>query len=304
MIHKNILSVIVPTYNRSALLNLTLKSLRKQTLSNELYEVIVCDDGSDDDSFEVTKSFAGSINVRYVWQKDEGYRVAEARNLGADIAKGKYLVFLDSGILLSSIALENLLLTLTEKESTPRAVIGLIHGFGIEDKKTIINIRHLAQDNVDACLSWLTEHNYHDPRTPQIDEIGRDLNSWPAPFDIFWGGLIGVHKKEFDKVGGFDNAFNSWGGEDVDLGIRLYLDGCEFALADGVESVHWPHETDSNLLKEKRALECAKALHRKYGLWQTEYYVSNKKQAVLAPINIMIDREQQENILEVSHAEL
>ncbi|WP_416241844.1 glycosyltransferase family A protein, partial [Catenibacterium mitsuokai] len=41
-------SVIVPTYNRKKLLNYTLESLSKQTMNKEEYEIIICDDGSND----------------------------------------------------------------------------------------------------------------------------------------------------------------------------------------------------------------------------------------------------------------
>lgn len=44
-------SVIVPTYNRKKLLNYTLESLSKQTMNKEEYEIIICDDGSNDNTF-------------------------------------------------------------------------------------------------------------------------------------------------------------------------------------------------------------------------------------------------------------
>lgn len=50
-------SVIVPTYNRKKLLNYTLESLSKQTMNKEEYEIIICDDGSNDNTFELIRKY-------------------------------------------------------------------------------------------------------------------------------------------------------------------------------------------------------------------------------------------------------
>lgn len=284
------LSVIVPTYNRAALLHLTLRSLVEQTLNKDDFEVIVVDDGSLDDSPDIVRTFSGKLNIEYLWQEDKGFRVAGARNKGALLAKAPYLVFIDSGISLASAALENMLNGFLTPSTKPKAIIGFIHGFGVEDEYTLNQFRHLARGSADHCIRWLKKHSLYDPRKVQYDELGIEIDLWPAPFDIFWGGLMGVERKQFQELGGFDQHYNSWGGEDVDLGIRLFLQGCQFVLAEQVESYHYPHITDSNIQKECTALACAKKLHDKYGLWQTDYYNYNEDHAVMTPLNLMITR--------------
>jgi len=86
-------SIIIPAYNRAYILPETIKSVTDQLYVD--WEVIIVDDGSTDD----TKSVIGEISakdtrVRYVFQKNAERSVA--RNNGADHAKGKYLLFLDS----------------------------------------------------------------------------------------------------------------------------------------------------------------------------------------------------------------
>lgn len=54
-------SVIVPTYNRKKLLNYTLESLSKQTMNKEEYEIIICDDGSNDNTFELIRKYEKMI---------------------------------------------------------------------------------------------------------------------------------------------------------------------------------------------------------------------------------------------------
>ena len=82
-------SVIIPTFNRVALLVHTLESVRRQAAID--YEVIVVDDGSTDDTLEVLRSFP---EVKVLTQQNRG--PGAARNLGVREACGEYLAFLDS----------------------------------------------------------------------------------------------------------------------------------------------------------------------------------------------------------------
>jgi glycosyltransferase involved in cell wall biosynthesis/peptidoglycan/xylan/chitin deacetylase (PgdA/CDA1 family) len=83
-------SVIVPTYNRKALLIEALQSIHAQTYTD--YDIIVVDDGSTDD----TRTAIGSQEqaVRYVWKPNGGE--ASARNYGIRHAHTEYVAFLDS----------------------------------------------------------------------------------------------------------------------------------------------------------------------------------------------------------------
>jgi glycosyltransferase involved in cell wall biosynthesis len=93
-------SVIIPTYNRAALLRQALESIFKQDFGD--FEVIVVDDGSADATDETLRAFAGKI--RCFGQRNRG--PGAARNLGAARAEGKYLAFLDSDDLFFPWSLE------------------------------------------------------------------------------------------------------------------------------------------------------------------------------------------------------
>lgn len=90
------LSVIIPTYNRSALLLEALDSVLNQTYwkrhPEKPYEVIIVDDGSTDDTRRTLSPFAGKI--RYHYQDHRG--VSTARNQGLKLAEGDFIAFLDS----------------------------------------------------------------------------------------------------------------------------------------------------------------------------------------------------------------
>jgi hypothetical protein len=83
-------SVIVPTYNRSALLSEAIDSVLAQRFTD--FEVIVADDGSTDGTTQVLQSYGDRIRV--VRQANRG--PGAARNLAATEARGRYLAFLDS----------------------------------------------------------------------------------------------------------------------------------------------------------------------------------------------------------------
>lgn len=88
MINSSLISIIIPVYNCQDYLKRCLDSVFLQDYSN--YEVICIDDGSTDDSAQITKEY----NVRYYYQENSGQAVA--RNKGIELAKGEWLCFVDS----------------------------------------------------------------------------------------------------------------------------------------------------------------------------------------------------------------
>lgn len=88
------ISVIIPTFNRANLICYTLDSI---TISNtEIFEIIVVDDGSTDNTEELVRS--NYPTVRFIKQENQG--APTARNLGLKESKGDYVLFLDSDDLL------------------------------------------------------------------------------------------------------------------------------------------------------------------------------------------------------------
>lgn len=85
-------SIVIPTYNRAALLGRTLQSALQQTY--EETEIIVIDDGSTDHTDEVIRSFQ---DQRVVYVRNLiNVGSSESRNIGIDRASGEYISFLDS----------------------------------------------------------------------------------------------------------------------------------------------------------------------------------------------------------------
>jgi glycosyltransferase involved in cell wall biosynthesis len=98
-------SVVIPTYNRAALVTQAIDSVLAQTLT--AIELIVVDDGSTDPTREALAPYAGRI--RYVRRTNGG--AAAARNSGIAAARGELLAFLDSDDLFEPRMLEAALCT-------------------------------------------------------------------------------------------------------------------------------------------------------------------------------------------------
>ncbi len=90
-----LLSVIVPGWNAEDYLLRCLRSLLDQDLDPGDCEVIVVNDGSDDDSLALAQALA-LANENIVIHSQENQGLSAARNAGIDLAKGKYIYFVDS----------------------------------------------------------------------------------------------------------------------------------------------------------------------------------------------------------------
>ena len=90
-----ILSIVVPVYNVKQYLPKCLESLLDQDLGKDEYEIVLVDDGSTDESGEICDEFAlKEGNVKVIHQKNQGLSVA--RNVGTQVAEGKYIQYVDS----------------------------------------------------------------------------------------------------------------------------------------------------------------------------------------------------------------
>lgn len=100
------ISIIVPIYNIENYLPETLNSILKQSMIEET-EVLMIDDGSTDNSRDIVEEYALDYDNFYAYHKsNEGPSIA--RNLGIELAKGEYLMFLDSDDIILSDRCEKL----------------------------------------------------------------------------------------------------------------------------------------------------------------------------------------------------
>lgn len=93
LMKKPLVSIIVPVYNREKIIKNCIDSLQNQSYEN--FEIIIVNDGSSDQTYDVcTKLCNEDQRIRLIHKENGG--VSSARNLGIKEAQGEYIMFLDS----------------------------------------------------------------------------------------------------------------------------------------------------------------------------------------------------------------
>lgn len=193
------ISVVIPTYNRSHILKQCLYALGQQTIPKNEFEVIIINDGSTDDTektiFETKKEL--NLNINYFKQNNEGQ--GKARNLGIKKAQGEIIVFIGDDIFVKPNFLEEHLLSHKEHPKDNEAVLGYTTWHP--------NIK------VNFLMNFL-EHGGHQFAYDNLK------NKKIANFHYFYTSNISLKRNILLKHK-FDEDFKKYGWEDIELGYRL-----------------------------------------------------------------------------------
>jgi glycosyltransferase involved in cell wall biosynthesis len=234
------LSVVIPTYNRCVMLRQTLDSLVAQRFPAAGFEVIVADDGSSDQTAGVAAGYAGRLRLRYCHQDDRGYRAAAARNGGARLATAPVLAFLDTGTLAGPGFVAGHVAAHAGGALT--AVLGYCYGYRPLDDMTWLTESLAALGPERTVQRFGGDPRFTDVRHGDFAALGFDLGSLVAPWLLFWSMNFSVSATAFWRVGGFDEDYRTWGGEDTELGYRLHRDGARFGVSRDAWAIELPHE--------------------------------------------------------------
>jgi len=257
-------SVIIPTYNRAFLLRHTLESLARQSMPADQFEVLVVDDGSSDETAVMVEGFNTRLNLRYFFEEDEGWRLAKARNVGIANAAAEVCVFLDSGLLAGSGCLAAHVSS-HEESAVPVGVCGYVYGFNVDNEDADAIAKAIDYGDPDGSIGRMTGN----PRWLDIREgfygiYTDEFHDLPAPWIIFWTCNVSAPTPLTRSVGGFDEAFRSWGGEDIDFGYRLFNAGAKFILNRNASAIHCPH-SKSMADNNRSAMANYRYMAEKYG---------------------------------------
>ena len=210
------ISVIIPVRNDTVCLSRCLEALAASTYTDTDFEVIVVDDCSTDNTPEIAASY-GVVCISTPVNSGP----AAARNLGAKVAGGKVLLFVDADVLAPPQALG----VVAERfECDP----GLAALFGSYDDQPPWN-------NLISQYKNLTHHYIH-----QISA---------SEATTFWTGLGAIRKEVFEEIGGFNQKrYRRPSIEDIELGYRLRHAGHRIALEKRLQGKHLKKWNLSSLL--------------------------------------------------------
>ena len=228
-------SVIVAHYDQQQQLDRTLAALARQSYPAELVEIVVADDGSP-------REPVVPAGVTLVRQDDLGFRLAAARNLGVRHSGGELLCFLDSDTAPEPDYLERM-------TRLPAAV---------PETVTVGRRRHAdfaAADPHEPVEAAAPRHPLPEP-TWLADEYRRSrdlLDADDRSYRHVIGAVIGCSRWFFDEVGGFDESFQAYGGEDWEWAHRAWSAGAVFAhVPDAVAWHDGPEWAGRDLVEAQR----------------------------------------------------
>ena len=219
-------SIVIPTYNCSKELSLTLKHLHQQDLEKESFEVIVVDDGGSEDTSFILKelNFLKEMNFKFLFLprskartgfKDHRFRAGIARNVGARQAQGVNLLFLDADILTPPDYISSVCRELKKHPVIQHPRYHLRLSAPLEYQK-IIKERHCFMR---ADAYWETFY-----------KTAQDWNQRKLPWKYISTNTLCLRAKAFKQVGFFRKNYTCYGFEDTDLGWRLYQKAFLFKL--------------------------------------------------------------------------
>lgn len=247
------ISIIVLNYNRSHNLKKTLTGILNQYYDLKKIEVIVTDDGSQQDTMEVVREYQEKINIKYCWHPDIGFTPSVARNNGVRLAKNEFIILLDVDMFPS----RELVREYAKYEKIlDRSV--LIGPRKYKDLNGITAHEIIENPNLVESLPEVITNNDVAGRIKGSISIDwrletfsktQSLKKEKLPFRMFAAGNVAFSRANFLEIGGFDERFTDWGYEDGELAFRFFNNGLYMiaalqAWAHHQEPINGINETD------------------------------------------------------------
>ena len=114
---KPILSIIIISHNSEEYLERCLRSLTAQSYDKDYFEIIVVDDGSKDQSVNISKRYADRVI------ETKPCTVGKARNIGVDNVNGDYIAFIDSDCEAMDGWIENIVSSLSKNDAVSGPIL-------------------------------------------------------------------------------------------------------------------------------------------------------------------------------------
>jgi len=253
---QEVVTVVVTHYDSIRSLGLVLAGLAVQTYPPHLLQIIVADDGSPDlTAVEAAAAAISEIDAHVLVQERRGFGAGRARNMGARAATGSILIFLDCDMIPEPRLVE----AHARWHHAYQDLVTLGFRLHVRAEPTAEAVLAEGPSNTLAALFSDCEQvapayiEGHMARTDVLTSADDDL------FRVLASGNFALKATTYWRVGGFDESFNQWGGEDTELGYRLFTDGNVFVPEREAQCWHlgepgFDDPTKQRSLRDQRAL--------------------------------------------------
>lgn len=207
------ISVVIPAFNAGQTISQTIEALERQTYPRELFEIIVVDDGSTDNTAEIIRQY----NVKCIYQEKSG--PAKARNTGWRQARSEFIYFTDADCIPQSTWIAEL----ADDYSTDK--IGAVGGsYGIANSRSLV---------ADCIYQEIIErHN-------KMEKYVRALGSYN----------LSVRRNVLEEVGGFNEEYKMASAEDNDLSYKILKKGYLLFFDNNAKVAHYHPQSLSRYLR-------------------------------------------------------
>lgn len=208
-------TVVVLNRNGSSVLKALLESWENHNRHSPV-EWVVIDHASTDDSLAMLRSWQKRLNLRVKALKINDSFSASC-NLGARLARGSHLLFLNNDIVWLHDALPHMLQTLRDDPEVGIVGIKLLKAMGdassASTANTITDVQHLG-------VRFKQQDQGYWPYEVSPSHANREAEFTTQQVPVITGAALLCRKADFDAVGGFDSSY-FYGFEDVELCLRL-----------------------------------------------------------------------------------
>jgi glycosyltransferase involved in cell wall biosynthesis len=210
-----LVSLIVPTFERPRSLYLSLLSLERQAgVRDDDLEIVIADDGSQDETADVVEAFKKTSRHKVVFttHAHDGFQLTRTRNDGVRASSAPYLVFLDG----DCVAPAHHVAEHIERRRPRTVMAGFCYYLSRETSATI-DAASVRSGGFESCPTPAQRK-----QLAKMDRKARFYALIRHPHrPKLYGGDFGMWRSDYELVNGFNEEFTGWGCEDDEFRLRL-----------------------------------------------------------------------------------
>ncbi|XP_066432021.1 polypeptide N-acetylgalactosaminyltransferase 3 [Eleutherodactylus coqui] len=191
-----------------------------------LKEIIMVDDASTDEYLkDALDEYVKPLGIVKVVRQKERKGLIAARLLGASLAIGETLTFLDAHCECYYGWLETLLARIAENYTavvSPDIVTIDLNSFGFSNPSPYGNNRNRGKFDWSLGFGW--------EMVPGLENKKRKDETYPIKTPTFAGGLFSISKEYFKHIGSYDEEMEIWGGENIEMSFRVWQCGGQLEI--------------------------------------------------------------------------